>query len=875
VYFVSHVLVKSKITAQSLLLMITILSLHGIEATAQSLANLPSGIDAGMVQDYLQKQKQASSDDATSLQQGLDTRVQQTVPEVAGQNQQHANAGSSRIEVDYEKRTGTKLTQYGYRAFSGRQVGAGKVFGAIQDRYRLDIGDEIVVTFHGQQSQTLSTRVDREGRVVIPHLKPIPAAGRSFAQFRDELESRVSASMIGTEVFVSVGKIRSFPVLLMGEVFSPGPHYVTGLSTLLDAIYAGGGIKKTGSLRKIKLVRAGKTYHFDLYDLLLGGDADIDLGLVDGDRIIVPPIGHTVAVTGMVKTPGIYEIAPSESFIGKDRLLHWAGGTLRTTGNRYLRFSLDKLGRERVAELGSRKDRLSSGDILQIVADEVSNVGAVEIHGHVRTKGVRSVNDVQSLGRFLRQEDALLSTPYLPFAAVLRTNLKNYTQAFIGLDLGKILRGEQNFLLQERDELIIFSIEDIDYLLSDAVQKVLSLGVSAPNALLGTCEGLKEFSRLARTIEYQWLNLGNQKQLADDATSAGKQDRCPALFDKYPRLITFLLDNAILVSGQVRRPGIYPVATNVALDDLIAVAGGLTRSADTSRIELSWEQLEPEKGAATLMRERIDLAKATGFTLQPGQIVRFTPYVTNKEGGVVVLSGAFKRPGRYDIARGERLSQVIERAGGLMPDAYPYGAVFQRERVRQQQEAQFRQVAQQLQKTIATQMVSADATDKPSSATLTAANLIEQLSSVEAVGRVVIEADPTVLQVHPEKDMILEAGDAIFMPRRMNTVSVAGEVLNPGTVIFEPGLQADDYINMAGGLQEYADDERIFVVLPNGIAQPLSVSMWNYRSELIPPASTVVVPIDADPLDWMGLTKGVTSILSNLAITAASLAAIN
>ena len=151
------------------------------------------------------------------------------------------------------------------------------------------------------------------------------------------------------------------------------------------------------------------------------------------------------------------------------------------------------------------------------------------------------------------------------------------------------------------------------------------------------------------------------------------------------------------------------------------------------------------------------------------------------------------------------------------------------------------------------------------------ANTIRQ---TEAIGRVVVEADPTVLQVKAQLDTVLEAGDRLVMPKRPNHVTVSGEVLSPGAIQFRAGNTVDKYIEAAGGVSRVSDDGRTFVVFPNGEAKPVSVSSWNFTSVQIPPGSTIVVPRDPKPFDTMAFTISIADILSKLAITAASVAVI-
>ena len=163
----------------------------------------------------------------------------------------------------------------------------------------------------------------------------------------------------------------------------------------------------------------------------------------------------------------------------------------------------------------------------------------------------------------------------------------------------------------------------------------------------------------------------------------------------------------------------------------------------------------------------------------------------------------------------------------------------------------------------------------PQAVVLAVRDLAARLRQTEAVGRVVVEADPTVLDARPEFDTILEPGDRLHLPKRPNHVTVSGEVLNPGTIQFRSGKAADAYIRAAGGTQQAADEGRIFVVLPNGEAQPVSVSSWNYDAVQIPPGSTIVVPRDPKPFDLTAFSVTLVEIMSKLAISAASLSVIS
>jgi protein involved in polysaccharide export with SLBB domain len=139
----------------------------------------------------------------------------------------------------------------------------------------------------------------------------------------------------------------------------------------------------------------------------------------------------------------------------------------------------------------------------------------------------------------------------------------------------------------------------------------------------------------------------------------------------------------------------------------------------------------------------------------------------------------------------------------------------------------------------------------------------------------VVEADPQILRQNPERDLVLETGDAIFIPKRPNFVLTAGDLLNPGALQFRSGKSIEDYLDEAGGFQETADKNRVFVVFPNGVAQPVSLSRWSRNASMVPPGSTIVVPKDVNPLRTLNIVREISDVISNLAVSAASIAVIS
>ena len=211
----------------------------------------------------------------------------------------------SAIEKDYCQRASELLLQHGYDLFGRTSELKALNSGAIFQDYVLGIDDELVITFLGRTNKSLTVRIDRKGRLLLPNFKPIFAAGHTFGELRREITARTAARHLGTDVYVSLGAVRIMNVLVMGEVLEPGLKQLTALGSAIDALRLGGGIKKTGSVRRIQVQRGDQIFWIDAYDLLFSGLAARDLSLRDGDRIIVPPLGRTYALAGDVKRPAV------------------------------------------------------------------------------------------------------------------------------------------------------------------------------------------------------------------------------------------------------------------------------------------------------------------------------------------------------------------------------------------------------------------------------------------------------------------------------------------------------------------------------------------------------------------------------------------
>lgn len=738
-------------------------------------------------------------------------------------------ARPSPLELVYSERAGMTLRQFGYELFAVRPPGTPRPLGAVEGEFILGIGDQLEITLRGLHSATRRYTVDTAGRLLVDQLRPILAAGRRLDDLRAELEAEVAATLPQTEVYLSLAEVRRIDVIVAGAVAAPGRHVLTAYSTVLDALYAAGGVTRLGSLRQIRLVRGADSREVDLYGLALGMAGDADPRLRDGDRIVVPPLGPILAVAGAVRRPGIFELPAHQPTLSLPQALALAAGPLWPGPLRALRLTIAPDGSESWQEIRTADAAaLGNGDLLLIDPVPALARGVVTLEGQVRRPGPRALDAGATLARVLDVAEILPDT-YPLFAVIERFDRDRLMRRFIPFTPRGILAGTEDRVLADGDRIHLFALP------------VLQTAEAAP-AEPTTPEDAPETA------------------VPLSAAGAGPPPLDPALQH-------LVQDRLVTLHGAVAAPGRYPVAGPVPLVSLIETAGGLVRDADPGAVEITTGTAV----AGQSPRRLLDLTAAAGGDIHvaPEDAVRIGWRPVQVAAHAVTIAGEVIRPGRYDLVHGETLSGLIARAGGLTDHAYAAGAIFTRESARRREADLFARAALELERGLALALLGDS--PPPADEVELARSLVNDLRAVEPLGRITVEADPAILARHPELDILLEPGDRIYIPKRPLTVTVTGEVLAPASLQFRAGKTADDYLREAGGFTRLADADRAFVLLPDGSARPLRVSAWHHEPTLIPPGATLVVPRDPEPFDFLAFSQGIGGLLSQLALTAASI----
>lgn len=736
----------------------------------------------------------------------------------------------TRLEDFYRARSHeNKLNQYGYNLFyhidknikneiySDRKISPS---GLVGDDYILQIGDEISIIWSGELKGREVYTVGTDGRLIMDKFPPMRATGKTLGALKIEIDDLKKSIGYRGDVNLSVNAMRQIGVLVAGHVMRPGHLDVNVSHSVIDVLNMVGGVRKSGSLRQIKLVRQGRAFEIDLYGYIANGVLPRELQLVDGDRIIVPSIGPTIAIVGDVKQPGIFELKPDPRLVWRDPsanhaaqinlqdAIDLAGGVLSAGDNQFTLLNSSS----NIINLNNIKhDVIGDGSIITVTrADDVVANG-VTLAGYSRKNGVYALNDVPTLQKLLRDQYVFGDDIYPLMGVVSRIERQNLTRHMMGFSPQAVARAEDDRQLEAGDIVYLFSHDDIAEIKGE-----------------------------------------------DNDQSINK-----SADDSYPKLVRdFVRDNHVTVQGAVRDAGEWPVGGLADVKTLISVAGGLTRNADKNHLEIVSVSYGHEQS-------RSQSTFADNAILSPGDQLRVNETFKKALNASVKMTGEVRNPGTYDLMRGDTLLSLIDRAGGLTAQAYPPATVFSRASERKREEHKFHAAAQELERTVSVNM---NATDKD--ATLTPAqismakDLAEELRAVQAIGRITVEADPTILASRPELNMLLEDGDRIHIPKRNLTVRVTGEVMNSASLLFEDGKDPEDYIREAGGMTYYADSGRVFVLYPDGTSQPLRGSSWRTsKPAAVIPGSTIIVPRDPKPFSFVDSFKDITQILTNMAIT--------
>jgi protein involved in polysaccharide export with SLBB domain len=681
--------------------------------------------------------------------------------------------------------------------------------------YVLGPGDGLTLNLWGGRSERLSRTIDRQGEVSLPEAGTLPIAGLTIAQAQDAIAQALATQFQDEHVELSLDRVRSVRIYVVGDVQRPGGYDVSSLSTPLNALVAAGGPAASGSLRILRQYRGEKLVReIDLYDFLLHGVRSGSDRLLPGDTLLVPPAGPQVAVAGMVRRPAIYELRGGESL---SDVLEMAGG-VRVSG------SVNQIRVERIVAHERRVMLSLSGD----------------------SKALAHVP-----GFVLQDGDQVLVSPILPYhdevvyleGHVYRPGRYPWHEGMTAADL---LHAWQDLLPEPADRAEIVRLAGPDL-------RPQVIPFDLPDQLIG--------------------NGPIQLEPFDVVRVFGRYEADPPM---------------VSIFGEVLRPGKYPMSRGMTAADLLRMAGGFRRGAYREQADLSTYVVRDGQRVllshtVVAMEKALQGDRSADVALKPGDVLGIRQLTGWQDiGASVTLSGEVRYAGTYGIQEGERLSSVIERAGGFLADAYPAGAVLERAQVRDLEQQSRQQMIQRIQASAPT-VRPGISTPQDQVSLLQAMQQQQQqvvaaLRSHPASGRLVIRISPNLSAwKNTPADIELRAGDTLVIPKRPDFVIVTGQVFNATAISWAPGRDAGWYLRQAGGATRSGDRKEIFIVRADGSVVGAGAgwgSLWSRGSALdvrMEPGDAIVVPerVIGGSMLWRNLL-GTAQIMSSVAITGAA-----
>jgi len=768
--------------------------------------------------------------------------------------------------------------------------------------YVVGPGDGLSINLWGGVSQRFVRIVDREGRITLPEAGPLLVSGHTLGDTQQAVQQALRTQFRDTSADVSLSRLRTIRIYVVGEVAEPGAYDISSLSTPLNALIAAGGITPRGSLRKLQHFRGKQMIEeVDAYDLLLHGVGSDLQHLENGDSLLVPSVGAQVTVTGMVRRPAIYELRSESSLADA---LDLAGGILPAAALQHIEVQRLEAHEKRTmlnvnVSPGSDSDaitkqlgafKIQDGDQIHVFPIAPYNESAIYLQGHVLRPGRYSYHEGMKLTDVISSYADLLPEPAGRYAEIVRLNAPDFHPSVESFDLTAALKDPAAApKLQPLDTVRIFSRFDFEQPpsvwvggevrapgsyrtsgqshLRDAIY--LAGGV-LPDASLDSAQLFR--TEADGSMKILSVNLG-RALAGNPLDNLILQPRDRLLVHRNSARVD---PPTVYVKGEVAKPGRYPLTANMHVEDLIRVAGGLKRSADSEVADLT---SHADGDASHPITKSVDVKLAAALSgdanedipLRDGDVltIRQSPG-WNDIGAMVTLKGEVQHPGTYGIRPGERLSSVLLRAGGFSSQAYPYGAVLMRREVRDLEMTTHLELVQRMKAEQAALRALPETETDQKNAKLTAIaqseTALTQLEATPPIGRVVIHVKSDIKAWrNTDADVPFRDGDVLIIPKEADYITVTGQVFNATAISYRKGQSAKWYLGQAGGLTPLADKKGVFVIRADGsvVAAKNGNSGWfsgDPLSAVLRPGDSIIVPEKAPKIggrNWQVLMQSV------------------
>lgn len=705
------------------------------------------------------------------------------------------------------------IRQVGYDIFSS-SGGQGQSAGKFGNSYKLNVGEKVNVYLYGDSVDIMAisganllnpmtkTEVDSKGDIFIQGIGVVKAENRTLGEVENSINSLAAQKYKSLKVKLTVSTGNEFSVFVYGQVNRPGKVVIGNNSTIIDALGAAGGVKKTGTLRNIQYTTGSKVKSVDLYKAIFMGN-DNNIVLRANDKIFVDSIGKVVAFKNGVSTPGIYEVANNENL---EQLIKYAGGLLPVTQTTSVTMTrLDNKTNERVAMnlswANAKTTVLQSGDTVEFrkLYNEVENV--VTIQGNIKHPATFAYKEGMRLSDILRSEYELLEETFINQAVIRRVSGQDNQITTIPVFLQEFFSGMNDPVLQPRDIISVYKNTNSQFVDVYGCINMPKHLTYKPNMTL------KDVLTDIQFIE---------SDMAQNHESAVNYKHEPQ-------------------QGEVRLNATTQNANRLIPTENVAVE--ITSPSGDTQLYYLYDIM-------------INSDRIKNIVINPEDKIFFRTLRGNEVMKTVKISGFVKHPGVYSFVEGKRLTDIIETAGGLTSDAELRGIVFTRASLRNKQiDIALKNNDKDIQM-LKGRVAGGFKQDKDDKQTkLDLINILEN-SEEEIVknytGQISLNIEKNdIKSISNEDNLFVQDGDDIYIPRISNHVTVMGEVYNEQAFVYKKGTKAKYYIKKVGGYTPNANKFRTYKVSVNGRAKKIG------KNAKIEPGDTIIVPRKIAGNDWI------------------------
>jgi len=750
------------------------------------------------------------------------------------------------------------------------------VAATVPSKYILGPGDRLTIYYWSDvevmELQTASLVVDDKGEVIIPKVRKIVVRGMTLAQFqetaREEMARVISKNL---KLVATLDRLRSIQIFITGETFRPGSYAVSAVTTMFNALYMCGGPNNNGSLRDIRLLRNNETKIVDFYRFLMDGDSSQDFSLEAGDTIFISRVGRTATISGEIRRPARYELKEGENLLELISLASgiWPSGFLQ-------RVQMDSVdpGKKRivldvdVSSPDQPNPHIFDGDTVTVFSIPSERMNTVTLEGKVGMPGVYQLKEGMKVSDLIQAAQGPLGEVYMDRADLFRLNLDKKTTKLIPINLSKALAGDSgdNINLRQWDKLVVYSKWDVKWIADRVVSihgAVRRPGVyersdgMTTNDLLIQAGGVLPEAYLDRAL---MLRLDERGEMTNSIPVDLKNSENGLELKDGDTLLVYTYQEArwepkreVTIEGAVQNPAVFPRVNDMKVSDLIQRAGGLLPEAypDGALLLRLDQRRRITQGFFISSKLALQDDPKNNLELRDGDRLIIYTYqqAVWEPKREVTVAGAVQNAGVFERVDGMRVSDLLRRVGGVLPNAYLERADIKRFLPNHEtfmtvpvnltsalsgdktadvllededlltvytlREAQYKP------KNIVTIYGAVQRPDiytkivgmKLSDLLFVAGGLLPGVYKNAEIARIGDDGRPRILTVDVQaltEDVLLEDEDVVSISRQrefldaLRIVTVKGEVNRPGSYVLKYNERLSDLIKRAGGLTDIA-----------------------------------------------------------------------